>query len=85
MTSMIYLRHLFQLRVGLSYLRYHKHGHNFADTPSDICICKRGVEDTSHFILFCPLYITHKETLTARVNEILRKNNMDCICMAILP
>ena len=32
-----------------------------------------------HFILFCPLYITHRETLTARVNEMLRKNNMDFI------
>ena len=42
--------------------------------------CKRGVEDTSHFLLFCPLYIiTHRETLTARVNEILRKNNLDFI------
>ena len=30
----IYLRHLFQLRVGLSYPRYHKNRHNFADTPS---------------------------------------------------
>ena len=69
----IYLRHLFQLRVGLSYLRYHKLRHNYADTPSDICICQRGFEDTSHFLLFCPLYITHREILTARVNEILRK------------
>ena len=45
----IYPRHLFQLRVGLSYLRYHKNRHNFADTPSDICLCKRGVDDTSFF------------------------------------
>ena len=75
----IYLRHLFQLRVGLSYLRYHKNRHNFADTTSDICLCKRGVEDTSHFLLFCPFYITHRETLTARVNDILRKNNLDFI------
>ena len=57
----IYQRHLFQLRVGLSHLRYHKKRHNFADTPSDICLCMRGVEDTSHFLLFCPLFITHRE------------------------
>ena len=52
----LYLRHLFQLRVGLSILKYHKHRHNFADSTSDICLCKKGVEDTSHFLLFV-LYI----------------------------
>ena len=67
----IYLRHLFQLRVGLSHLRYHKKRHNFADTLSDIRLCMRDVEDTSHFILFCPFFITHRETLTASINEIL--------------
>ena len=65
--------------MRLSYLRCHKNRRNFADTPSDICLCKRGVEDTSHFLLFCPFYITHRETLNARVNEILRRNNLDFI------
>ena len=46
---------------------------------SDICLCKRGVEDTSHFLLFFPFYITQRETLNARVNEILRRNNLDFI------
>ena len=36
------LKHLFQLRVGLSPLRYHKHRHNFLDTPSDTCLCNTG-------------------------------------------
>ena len=72
----IYLRHLYQLRVGL---RCHKKRHNFADTPSDICLCKRGVEDTSYLLLFCPSYITHGGTLTASINEILRRNNLDFI------
>ena len=76
----IYLSHLFQLRVvELSHLRYHKKCHNFADTPSDICLCMRGVEDTSHFLLFCPHFITHREILTASINEILRRNNVDFI------
>ena len=56
----IYLRHLFQLRVGLIYLGYHKNRHNFADAPSDIRLCKRGVEDTSDFLLFCSFYIIHR-------------------------
>ena len=40
---------LFQLRTGLSPLRSHKFRHNFQDTPSDICACTRGIEDTKHF------------------------------------
>ena len=44
------LRYLFQLRLGLSKLRAHKKRHNFADTLTDSCLCKKGVEDTHHFI-----------------------------------
>ena len=40
---------IFQLRVSLSPLRGHKWRHNFTDTPSGICHCKQGMEDTSHF------------------------------------
>ena len=48
------LRYLFQLRVSLSPLRSHKSRHNFIDTPSDICHCNQGVEDTNHFLFFGP-------------------------------
>ena len=47
------LRYLFQLRVGLSPLRYHKNRHNFRDTPSNICLCKNGIENISHNIILC--------------------------------
>ena len=86
----IYQRHPFQLRLGLSHLRYHKKRLNFAETPCDNCLCKRGVEDTSHFLISCPFYITQRETL-ARVHEILRKTTRilseirNCICMIIFP
>ena len=73
------LRYLFQLRVGLSPLRSHKKNHNFADTPSDICFCTHGVEDTRHFLLFCPFYVTQRATLVNSVNEILLKNNTHCL------
>ena len=33
------IKHLFQLRVGLSPLRQHKNKHNFLDTPIDWCDC----------------------------------------------
>ena len=51
------LRTLFQLRLGLSPLRSHKEQHNFIDTPSDICLCKHGVEDTHHFNNFLPFLL----------------------------
>ena len=48
------LRYLFQLRIGLSPLKGHKWCHNFIDTPSGVCHCNQGIEDTSHFLLSCP-------------------------------
>ena len=46
------LRILFQLRVGLSTLIYHKKRHKFIDTPSDNCCCNHGPEDINHFFFF---------------------------------
>ena len=57
------LQYLFQLRVRLSPLRNHKSHHNFIDTPSDICQCNQDVEDTSHSLFFCHLYISQRTTL----------------------
>ena len=36
----------------------------------------QGVEDTCHFLLFCPHYTTQRATLIGSVNEILLKNNL---------
>ena len=71
------LRYLFQLRVGLSPLRCHKKRHNFVDTPSDICLCNKGIESTSHFLLSCLLYDIPRVALVNSVNEVLRRNNLD--------
>ena len=60
------LRHLFQLRVGLSSLKYHKKRHNFADTPSDKCSCNHGIEDSNHFLFLCPFYLTQRANLMTR-------------------
>ena len=51
------LRQLFQLRLRLSPLKGHKYCHNFTDTPFATCQCNKGIEDTSHFLLSCPLFI----------------------------
>ena len=73
------LRTVFQLRVGLSKLRHHKKRHNFADTPSDLCICKLGTEDTDHFFLSCPFYDSHRLLLRTKVNSILSRNELNVV------
>ena len=74
-----FLRYLFQLRVGLSPLRHHKKRHSFVDTPSDKCLCKEGIEDATHFLLFCPFYFSHREKLISQLRENLRKNILNPI------
>ena len=68
-----YLRYIFQLRVGLSKLRYHKKRHNFGDTVTDICSCNQGVEDVKHFLLECSHYADFRTTLLDNVNQILNR------------
>ena len=54
-----HLRFIFQLRVGLSHLRHHKKRHKFADTPSDKCLCKNGVEDTQPLFFDIMSFLHH--------------------------
>ena len=67
-------RYLFQLRVSLSSLCSHKRCHNFIDTPSDICHCNQGIEDTNHFLCSYPTYVNQRAALVISVNEIIREN-----------
>ena len=71
--------YIFQLRVGLSHLRSHKKRHNFIDTPSDMCLCKQGKEDTSHFLEHCPFYATQREVLSKCVSDILNNNQITSV------
>ena len=73
----ISLRHLFQLRVGLSKLREHKKRHNFADTPSDLCLCNSGTENTDHFLLQCTFYNSLRAKLRTNVLSILSRNELN--------
>ena len=72
-----YLRHIFQLRVGLSKLRHDKKRHNFADTITDTCSCNQGIEDSKHYFLDCPYYLNHRNTLLTSVNQILNRYELD--------
>ena len=47
------LKHLYQMRVGLSPLKVHKFQHNFSDTENAQCPCNEGREDNFHFLLVC--------------------------------
>ena len=71
------IRVLFQLRLGLSPLRSHKKRHNFVDTPSDLCLCNVGVEDTKHFFFQCPFHATKRVSLAAEVIPILIRSNLN--------
>ena len=68
------LHYLFQLRMNLSPLRSHKWRYNFADTPSEMCSCNQGIEDTSHYLFLCPSYAIERAILVANVIHILQKN-----------
>ena len=57
------LRYLFQLGVSLSPLRSHKQSHNFIGTPSEICQCNHGIEDTSYLLLSCVYKVIYGATL----------------------
>ena len=71
------IRFLFQLRLGLSPLRSHKKRHKFDDTPSDLCLCNIGVEDTKHFLFKCPFHATKRASLATVVVPILIRNNLN--------
>ena len=70
------IKYIFQLRLGLSPLRFHKHRHNFLDTPSDICLCKTDKETTEHFLFKCPFYVSKRVTLAENVVPLLSQHNI---------
>ena len=61
---------IFQLRVGLSPLRAHKVAHNFQDTPSNICLCGTGIEDTAHFLIVCPFFANKRNKLFTEITAV---------------
>ena len=45
------LKLLTRLRLGLSYLCYHKFRYNFQDSVNCICVCGLEIKTTTHFLL----------------------------------
>ena len=65
------IKYIYQLRVGLSILKAHKRAHKFSDTLDDTCDCHTGSETTAHFLLKCPQFATHRDTLFSSVHPII--------------
>ena len=70
------IKRLFQLRVGLSPLKYHKKKHNFRDTFSDICNCLRESETTEHYLIRCITFSKERKLLMDSISPILTANNL---------
>ena len=65
------MKRLFQLRVGLSPLNYHKKRHNFKDTLTDSCRCKLSPETTKHFLIYCNLFTKERYDMFQVINPLL--------------
>ena len=50
------IKQIFQLRLGLSDLKSHKNSHKFLDTPSYLCACNLGAENTRLFLQMLPFF-----------------------------
>ena len=67
---------IFQLRLGLSPLKFHKRKHNFLDTPDDLCDCRSAREDTAHFLFTCDTHNVARLSLRTAVMDILLRNKL---------
>ena len=67
---------LFQLRLELSYLKAHKHKHNFQDSPNDLCDCLEAPENLSHFLFECSRFTGSRALLIRTTDTLLRKHNL---------
>ena len=70
------IKFIFQLRLGLSSLKFHKKEHNFFDTPNDLCDCRCACEDTPHYLFTCNAHNVVRLSLRTAVMDILLPNNL---------
>ena len=70
------IKFIFQLRLGLSPLKFHKRKHNFLDTPDDSYDCRSVCEDTAHFLFTCDIHNVARLSLRTAVMDILLPNKL---------
>ena len=68
--NLIAVKYLTRLRLGLSHLCEHKFKNNFQDTLNPLCTCGCDVENTCHFLLHCPNFLTERNTLLNKITNI---------------
>ena len=73
------IKFIFQLRLGLSPLKFHKKKHNFLDTPDDLCDCRSASEDIAHFLLTCDIHNAARLSLRIAVLDILLPKKLQCL------
>ena len=71
-----------RLRLRLSHLGKRKFKHSFQDSLGLLCSCYLNIESTTHFLLYCPMYITERHTLLGTVKNI--HNNLLRLCEPVL-
>ena len=59
-----------RLRLGLSHLNENKFKNNFQDALNPHCTCGCDVENTCHFLLHCPNFLTERNTLFNKITNI---------------
>mgnify|MGYP000176344217 CR=1 FL=1 len=64
-----------RLRVDFSALNAHLFSRRLIENPS--CPCGCPSETINHFLLQCPLHDTPRQTLVARISEIILNENLD--------
>ena len=72
----VFLRNIFQLRLGLSCLNAHKRHHNFVETPSAECLCQEGEKTTHHFLFSCQFFTEFRPRLINSLSEVLQKHGL---------
>ena len=65
------IRRLTRSRLGLSHLYYHKFKYNFQDSLNPpLCMCGQIEESTTHFLIYCPLFLAKRAVLGSKLTEI---------------
>ena len=63
-------KYLMRLRLGLSHLNEHKFKNDFQNASNPHCTCGCNVENTCHFLLHCPNFLTERNTLFNKITNI---------------
>ena len=64
------IKYLTRLRLGLNQLYEHEFKNNFLNSLNPLCTCGCHVENTCHFLLHCPNFLTERNTLLNKITNI---------------